>query len=249
MQQNRNIDTEIVHGEQISGCAERVWGWSTDVGKKRLEKRATKIVNSISDLPSHRVLEIGCGTGALTRILGITQNITAMDVSFYLLDRATQRNYERKVNFIVGNALKLPFRDKSFGAVVGNSVMHHLVLRELLPEIFRVLELGGKISFAEPNMLNPQIMLQKNIPFLKQIVGDVPHEMAFLRWSLELVLKRCGFCDIRITPFDFLHPATPKSWMRCVEHISEHLERTPFLREIAGSLHIYGEKRCEEMRY
>lgn len=242
MQRNKTIDTEIAHGEKISECAERTWGWSTNVGKKRLEKRARKIVSSIKDLHSNKILEIGCGTGALTKFFMVRQNVIGIDASFYLLKRAMKKTYISKVNFAAANALKLPFGDKSFSAVAGNSVMHHLVLRELLPEIFRVLEPGGKISFAEPNMLNPQIMFQKNLPFLKQIAGDVPHETAFLRWSLENVLKRYRFCNVCITPFDFLHPATPVSWITFVQYVSDYLERAPLFREIAGSLHIYGEK-------
>ena len=249
MQRDKTTDIEIVHGEKISACAERVWGWATHAGKKRLAKRAGKILNSLRNLPSNRVLEVGCGTGSLSRFFTVMQNVTAIDLSFHLLKKAAQETYKAEVTFAVGNAVKLPLRDGSFGAVTGNSVMHHLALQEFLPEVFRVLQPGGKISFAEPNMLNPQIMLQKNLPFLTQVLGDVPHETAFLHWSLELILKKYNFCNVRITPFDFLHPATPKPWITFVQHVSECLEHMPLVREIAGSLHIYGEKPCEKMMY
>jgi SAM-dependent methyltransferase len=242
MQRHTDIDIEIVHGEKISECAETIWGWTTDVGKERLKKRANKILSPLGNLPSSRILEVGCGTGPLSRFFSILQDVTAIDVSFHLLRKAAQETYKAKIDFVGGDAVKLPFKDESFGAVVGNSVMHHFALRKFLPEAFRVLQPGGKISFAEPNMLNPQIMLQKNVPFLMRIVDDVPHETAFLRWSLGLVLKRHNFCDVHITPFDFLHPATPKSWITLIQYMSEYLEHTPLLREIAGSLHIYGEK-------
>ena len=72
--------------------------------------------------------------------------------------------------------------------------------------------------------------------------GDVPHETAFLRWSFDLMLKRHNFCNVQVLPFDFLHQATPKSWIKFIQRISEHLEHIPIIREIAGSLYIYGEK-------
>ena len=34
-------------------------------------------------------------------------------------------------------------------------------------EIYRVLKPGGAIFFTEPNMMNPQIAIQKNISYIK----------------------------------------------------------------------------------
>jgi len=41
--------------------------------------------------------------------------------------------------------------------------------------------LAAVFTFAEPDMLNPQITLQKNIPALKRRLGDTPDETAFSR--------------------------------------------------------------------
>lgn len=108
--------------------------------------------------------------------------------------------------------------------------MHHL------------LKPGGAMSFTEPNMLNPQIMAQKNIPWLKQRLGDSPDETAFFRWTIRRLLEQSGFCSIRITPFDWLHPAVPAALVGTVVYAGDILECLPLIREFAGSLHIVGFK-------
>ena len=38
-------------------------------------------------------------------------------------------------------------------------------------------------------MLNPQIAIQKNIPWVKRKLGDSPDETAFFRWPLRRLLE------------------------------------------------------------
>jgi hypothetical protein len=53
-------------------------------------------------------------------------------------------------------------------------------------------------------------------------------------------MRRAGFRDVVVRPFDFVHPATPAAWVDRVARLGERLERVPALREIAGSLLIRG---------
>ena len=87
-------------------------------------------------------------------------------------------------------------------------------------------------------MLNPQIAVQKNVRWIKEKLGDSPDETAFVRWRLAKMLREIGFVDIRVTPFDWLHPATPKALIPAVRGIGKVLEVLPGLREFSGSLHI-----------
>jgi len=143
-----------------------------------------------------------------------------------------------QVTFKVENAYQMTFGDGTFDTIVGSSVLHHLDIEAALREFFRVLKTGGSMFFTEPNMLNPQIAVQKNIPFIKKRLGDSPDETAFFRWPLERKLKQHGFTDIRIVPFDFLHPQTPVALIPLVEKTAQVLEKIPGIREIAGSLFI-----------
>jgi hypothetical protein len=59
---------------------------------------------------------------------------------------------------------------------------------------------------------------------------------------LRRLLERSGFRDVRITPFDLLHPSVPEKWIPFVERFGYAIENTPLLREIAGSLYIRATK-------
>ena len=96
--------------------------------------------------------------------------------------------------------------------------------------------------FAEPNMLNPQIFIQKNIPFIKKMLGDSPDETAIVKWKMSEMLKKAGFSKVKIFAYDFLHPSTPSFMIPLVETIGKNAEKIPLLKEIAGSVIIYGEK-------
>ncbi|MCA9419174.1 MAG: hypothetical protein KC917_23060, partial [Candidatus Omnitrophica bacterium] len=106
----------------------------------------------------------------------------------------------------------------------------------------RVLKPGGRFVFSEPNMLNPQIAVQKNIPWIKRMLGDSPDETAFRKGPLKSLLEQVGLEVIEITPFDFLHPWVPKPLIGLVDKTGRLIEKIPALREIAGSLIIVARK-------
>ena len=87
-------------------------------------------------------------------------------------------------------------------------------------------------------MLNPQIAIQKNVPWIKRWLGDTPAETAFFRWPLRRLLEQIGYRDIRIDPFDFLHPKTPVRLNNPVNQFGRFLEKMPVISDFAGSLYI-----------
>ena len=160
--------------------------------------------------PHKKALEIGCGTGIFTSLIARSgADITAVELSPELVERARAQNPAPNVKYRVMNVEELDFPENSFDCVYGSSVLHHLNLPKALPEMLRVLRPGGNFVFTEPNMLNPQIMLQKNIPALKAFMGDSPDETAFFRWQIKGTLLDAGFSGVKTEPFDFLHPWVP----------------------------------------
>ncbi len=237
------LHREVEHGRYLMehGAGE-VWNWEGAAGQRRWARRVRMLTADLG--PNQRVLELGCGTGYFTERLAETgAEITAIDISPELLEAARERcRGHANVRFIRENAYALSFAAESFEAVIGSSVLHHLEVARALSEVHRVLIPAGRLRFTEPNMMNPQIALQKNIPALKRRLGDSPDETAFFRWSLADQLRAAGFRDPRIACFDFVHPRTPPSWIGLVEGLGHLAERTPLVREIAGSLWIQAVK-------
>jgi len=189
--------------------------------------------------PGMTVLELGCGTGSFTRELARAgADVVAIDVSPELLEIARTNCSAPNVRYQIQNAYALSYSDRVFDSVVGSSVLHHLEIKEALRDVYRVLKAAGTIYFTEPNMLNPQIAIQKNIPWIKQKLGDSPDETAFFRWSLRRLLEQTGYRDVRIDPFDFLHPKTPVPLIDRLNALGRFLENVPVISEFAGSLYI-----------
>lgn len=236
------LENEIEHGKYLlAHGAGEVWSWETPAGRIRWARRVEMLTRHLQ--PGQLVLELGCGTGYFSRELAKTgAHITAIDISPDLLDAARDDCRQDNVSFELENAYRLTYADAMFDSVVGSSVLHHLDLVPALFEIHRVLKPGGTIRFTEPNMLNPQIAVQKNVPSIKRRLGDSPDETAFFRWPLHRRLYESGFCHVRLTPFDFLHPRTPPRWISMARRLGTFAETFPVLREIAGSLYLQAGK-------
>ena len=232
------IAKEIQHGRFLAehGAGE-IWNWEGHAGKLRWTRRVKMLSNHLHAGMS--VLELGCGTGHFTRELARSEaEILAVDLSPQLLEIARTHSSMPNVRYEIQNACALRCADAVFDSVVGSSVLHHLDMKEALPEIYRVLKQHGSIHFTEPNMLNPQIAIQKNIPWVKWKLGDSPDETAFFRWPLRRLLEQTGFRDVHINPFDFLHPKTPGFLVNPVSGFGGFLERVPLIGEFAGSLYV-----------
>ena len=235
---DRRLENEIEHGKfLVHHNARRIWNWDTAAGKIRWKRRVGMLTKSLKN--GMKVLEIGCGTGCLSiEIIKTPVKLTAIDISPELIKVASNNITNSSVQFSVENAYHMSFCDNCFDGVIGSSVLHHLDIDKSIKEIYRVLKNGSFIAFTEPNMMNPQIALQKNIPFLKKAAGDSPDETAFYRWSLKEKLSDAGFSSIEIIPFDFLHPRIPEKLISSLLPLANICERVPGLKEIAGSLYI-----------
>jgi SAM-dependent methyltransferase len=235
------VEHEIAHGRLLAQQdPERLWGWGTPAGRVRARRRARLIAAGAQLGPGSHALEIGCGTGTFTELFAeFGGHLVAVDISADLLARARERKLPTdRVRF-----LEKRFEDCDvegpFDAVIGSSVLHHLDLEAALDKMYHLLKPGGAMSFAEPNLLNPQVFIERKFTLLRRWLWYVsPDETAFVRWQLRALLARQGFANIAITPFDWLHPATPRPLIGTVSAVGGRLERIPLLREFAGSLLI-----------
>jgi len=246
---------ELKHNRNISrGNEIKAWGWSGAAGKHRLRRRSELINNFIGSYAKEiggdeiKILELGCGTGSLTETLACPERgaIVSTDLDErFVRNASNRRRYQRdSFSFIVADAEYLPFLDGSLNLIVGISVLHHLYLDVALKEIHRVLKKGGRFGFSEPNMMNPQIFIQKNVKFIKKYFGDSPFETAFYASKIKEMFAKYGL-NIQVRHFDFLHPSTPKILIPFVKRLGLRLEKNPYLKHVSGSLFICGEKTGE----
>jgi SAM-dependent methyltransferase len=245
---NERAYHEILHGQKLaaSGNPELIWNWDTPAGRKRAERRGRLLGESAGLRPGMWVMEVGCGTGLFTEMLaGYGARILAVDISKELLDMARARGLSpdqvkfREMRFEDGLA------DGPFDAVLGSSVLHHLDIQPALRVIYDLLKPGGRIAFAEPNMLNPQVWAERNIPAVRDHNDVSPDETAFVRWWLARDLVKIGFCDIQIRNTDWLHPATPERLIPFIWQLGLLMERIPGIREFTGSLLISAQRPSE----
>src|SRR5262245_47167533 len=232
------VAQEIRHGRFLAqhGAGE-IWNWESPAGKLRWARRVKMLSSHLK--PGMTVLELGCGTGYFTQQLAHSKaDVVAIDVSPELLEIARANCSASNVQYQIENACELSYNDAVFDSVVGSSVLHHLEIDTALRDIYRVLKPEGSIYFTEPNMLNPQIAIQKNVPWIKRKLGDSPDETAFFRWSLRRLLEQIGYRAVRIDPFDFLHPKTSVLLVGRVDALGRFLENVPVISEFAGSLYI-----------
>jgi ubiquinone/menaquinone biosynthesis C-methylase UbiE len=236
------LQREIAFHRDLAPNAEVIWNWDSPAGQARAQRRADFFVAEGRLQPGRRALEFGCGTGVfLRKVARSGATIHAVDLSIDLIRQA--RTYVAELANVTierGNAEQLPYRDGSFDAVYGSSILHHLDLDRALAEVYRVLRPGGRFAFAEPNILNPQVAIMFKVDATKGYYGVSPDEMAFSRFQSARALRQAGFRDFVVKPHDFLHPATPRALVPLVSRIGLQAERVPLLREIAGSQFLFG---------
>lgn len=126
---------------------DRIASCSTDL-PDALEPSALRLV---AETPFRgRVLEIGCGTGALARELATKRGakVTAIDLSPRMIDIARVRtNGTLGIEYRVADIMELSPR--GFDAVVAVNTLHHLPLAEMAGRMAEAVVPGGRVLIAD----------------------------------------------------------------------------------------------------
>lgn len=99
------------------------------------------------------VLDIGCNTGYGTELLAVNAaKVVGVDVSKSAIDTARNICENPEIKFVVIDGKRLPFKNGSFGAVVGCQVIEHIAdIKSFMDEVTRVLLPDGLALFTTPN--------------------------------------------------------------------------------------------------
>lgn len=143
---------------------------------------------SNSDGEGLKFLEVGSGTGSLTRAMALAfpkAQITCLDLSPHYLKFAQKRleNFKR-ISYVLGKGEALDFKDETFDAVFSCYLFHELpkeIRTEVLIEKNRVLKKGGILAVAESIQRNDdpeldwalsQFPLDFHEPFYKNYIEN-----------------------------------------------------------------------------
>ena len=165
-----------------------------------------------------KVLEVGCGTGRVARMLhGEFLELSGVDSSQGMIQRA-RSSPPPGVSFYASDAGRLPFEDGRFDFLYSMCLFHHVPHRfhpDILREMLRVLKPGGWTFHFEHNALNPLTRLVvKRCPVDEGVRLLYPHRMAdlFRRQNLRQIHTR--FILFFPKYFRFLRRGEPRlSWL------------------------------------
>jgi ubiquinone/menaquinone biosynthesis C-methylase UbiE len=130
-------------------------------------QESSDVVRDSLSLPDARVLDIGCGDGALVRMMTREgAQATGLEISETQLARARAESPVGSESYRVGRAEALPFEDGAFDIVVFFNSLHHVAIEvheKALAEAARVLETGGHLFVMEPVAEGPLFELMRPV--------------------------------------------------------------------------------------
>lgn len=141
-----------------------------------------------------RVLEIGCGAGVLSVALALSgAHVTAVDVSVGGLEatreRARYHGVAERIETLQSPAETLQLPERSYDLFVAKSVIHHVLIDEAMPRVYRFLKPGGRGAIVEPQS-NPLLdFAREHLPYPnKDAGGEHGTDEFFTRAMIERII-------------------------------------------------------------
>lgn len=107
-------------------------------------------IKTLEAIESKSVLEIGCASGVDARQYSqYASRYVGVDISDEAIKNCQSLGLQNS-EFLCVDGHALPFKSGQFQCVVVNSLLHHMDLEAVLPEIKRLLSKNGVLIFREP---------------------------------------------------------------------------------------------------
>jgi ubiquinone/menaquinone biosynthesis C-methylase UbiE len=164
--------------------------------------------------PGERVLDIGCGCGAIT--IAFAEQVApsgfafGIDISVPMLSRARQLAPKRlPIDFVLADATVYPFDPSSFDLLASRfGVMFFAEPAVSFANLRRALLPSGRMAFAcwrepreNPWMMTPLQAVYQHVPKLPQLGPEDPGPFAFAAEErVHRILGEAGFKQIAMEP-------------------------------------------------
>ncbi len=130
-----------------------------------VRKTSKEVIEELLPLEGATVIDVGCGDGALTRMLARKgAHVTGIEVSPRQLARARAAAAVADERYMQGLAEDLPVKDRSVDTVIFYNSLHHVDaagIPSALKEAARVLKHGGLLFVSEPLAEGPYFEVMK----------------------------------------------------------------------------------------
>ena len=232
---------DSAHLSRLTGETE---GYDNAFFPNVIRKRELELIEQVlrAERPKF-ILDYGCGGGWLSKLLlkwGF--NSVGVDISKNMIRNAKIVCHE--ADFIVCDAMKLPFKNGVFDFVVGISILHHLDLKCATDELKRVSLARSEFLFMEPNLLNPLSAFGRSLfPMEAHTQGEKPYTPRYLKSALDLAgfdVERCftlfflAFPVARLSRITRLNP--PCSVVKLIYFFESVMERIPGVKYLNSNI-------------
>lgn len=159
-----------------------------------------EVIDALNLEKHHRILDIGCGTGVVTRAIAnrLSKEVNGMamgiDAAGKMIAGAREKRGTDNCRFEVAAAEKLPFEDESFDSAVSTLFFHHiqLDLKEIaFKEAFRVLKPGGRLVVCDMHI--PETVFGWLVAHTSRWILFQPQIGENIRGVLPGVIEQAGF--------------------------------------------------------
>lgn len=176
-----------------------------------------------------RVLEVGCGTGAVSRYLASlpgVERVVGLDPSQRFVERAEELT-GGGIDFVVADGRELPFADESFDAVVYHTVLCHVPgCERAIGEAHRVLRSGGRLAVFDGDYTTTTVATSPNDPLQRcadAAIAALVHDPWLIR-RLTPMLRAFGFEDCRLHGHAYTQTSPADYMLTLVERGADVLE-------------------------
>jgi ubiquinone/menaquinone biosynthesis C-methylase UbiE len=196
--------------EYWNGVAGRHWTDRQSVQDIVLAPVTEKLIARTNAKTGQRILDIGCGCGAITielaKQVGPSGHVLGIDISVPMLERARQlTDKELPADYVLADATVYPFDPESFDLLVSRfGVMFFADPVLSFRNLRNALRPKGQLIFAcwrEPRengwMMAPLMAAYKHVPKLPQLGPEDPGPFSFADEArVRRILDAAGFTDI-----------------------------------------------------